>query len=100
MGKYLVEYLPLAYDDLDEIFTYIAADDPNAAVNLLNEIDTAILNLERFPELGVNPKNQRLAHKGYKMLIVNDYLVFYVVIGEIIEIRRIVSGKRSYTSLL
>ncbi|AJQ29900.1 type II toxin-antitoxin system RelE/ParE family toxin [Pelosinus fermentans] len=99
MGKYRVEYLPLAYDDLDEIFTYIAADDSRAAANLLNEIDTAVLHLEDFPDMGVNLKNRRLANKGYKMLVVNDYLVFYVVIGSIVEIRRIVSSKRNYTKL-
>lgn len=100
MDKYRVEYLPVAYDDLDEIFTYIAADSLDAAASFLNEIDTAILRLEEFPEMGANPKNQRLTNKGYKILIVNDYLVLYVVIGEIIEIRRIVSGKRSYANLL
>jgi len=99
MGKYRVEYLPLAYDDLDEIFTYIAADDSRAAANLLNEIDTAVLHLEDFPDMGVNLKNRRLANKGYKMLVVNDYLLFYVVIGSIVEIRRIVSSKRNYTKL-
>ncbi|MEA4924632.1 MAG: type II toxin-antitoxin system RelE/ParE family toxin [Syntrophomonadaceae bacterium] len=100
MGKYKVEYLPLAYDDLDYIFTYIAADDPGAAAKLLNEIDSAILHLEDFPDMGVTPKNWRLAHKGYRILIINDCLVFYVVIGNTVEIRRIVSGKRNYTKLL
>ncbi|MEN6351770.1 MAG: type II toxin-antitoxin system RelE/ParE family toxin [Syntrophomonas sp.] len=100
MGKYNVEYLPLAYEDLEDIFTYIVADDPGAAAKLLNEIDAAILHIEDFPDMGVTPKNQRLANKGYKMLVVNDYLVLYVVAGNIVEIRRIVSSKRNYTKLL
>ena len=53
MGKYSVEYLPLAYDDLEDIFTYIVADDAEAATTLLNEIDAAILHLEDFPDMGV-----------------------------------------------
>ncbi|GMB01954.1 type II toxin-antitoxin system RelE/ParE family toxin [Pelosinus sp. IPA-1] len=100
MAKYSVEYLPLAYDDLEDIFTYIVADNPEAAAALLIEIDVAILHLEDFPEMGVNLKNRRLSNKGYKMLVVNDYLVFYVVVGTIVEIRRIVSSKRNYTKLL
>jgi plasmid stabilization system protein ParE len=100
MGKYSVEYLPLAYDDLEDMFTYIVADDPEAAATLLNEIDAAILHLEDFPDMGVTPKNRRLANKGYKVLIINAYLVFYVVDGDIVEIRRIVSSKRNYTKLL
>ena len=76
------------------------ADEPEAAGTLLNEIDAAILHLEEFPDMGVTPKNRRLANKGYKILIVNTYLVFYVVAGDIVEIRRIVSSKRNYTKLL
>ncbi len=100
MGKYSVEYLPLAYDDLEDIFSYIISDDPKAAETLLNEIDAAILRLEEFPDMGVIPKNRRLANRGYKILIVKAYLIFYVVAGDIVEIRRIVSGKRNYTNLL
>ncbi len=99
MGKYRVEYLPIAYDDLEEIFHYIADDDPSAAVFLLNDIDLAILHLEEFPHMGMHPRNRRLANKGYRILIVNDYLVFYVVAGEVVEIRRIISGKRNYMKL-
>jgi plasmid stabilization system protein ParE len=100
MGKYSVEYLPVAYDDLEDSFAYIDADDPGAAVAFLNEIDEAILHLEEFPDMGTNPKLRRLANKGYKMLIVRDYLVFYVLIDNNVEIRRIINGKRNYTRLL
>ena len=100
MGKYSVEYLPLAYNDLEDIFTYIVADDAEAATTLLNEIDAAILRLEDFPDMGVNLKNRQLANKGYKMLIVNEYPTFYVVTGDLVEIKRIVSSKQNYTKLL
>ncbi len=100
MGKYHIEYLPIAYEDLEEIFSYIASDAPSAASDLLGEIDKSIQHLENFPSIGTTPKNRRLAGKGYKILIVNEYLVFYVVIGEIIEIRRILSGRRNYAKLL
>ena len=100
MAKYSVEYLPMAYDDLDDIFTYIATDDPGLAIKILDEFDIAILHLEEFPDMGVNIKNRRLANKGYKMLMINDYLVLYVMVTNIIEIRRIISSKRNYTKLL
>lgn len=100
MGKYHIEYLPIAYEDLEEVFSYIASDSYGAASDLLNEIDKSIQHLEDFSNIGTTPKNKRLAGKGYKILIVNDYLVFYIVIGEIIEIRRILSGRRNYAKLL
>ena len=100
MGKYIVEYLPLAYDDLEEIFTYVATDVRGAAAILLNRLDAAILKLENFPEMGTIIRNRRLANKGYRVLMVDEYLVLYVLIGNVVEIRRIVSGKRNYTKLL
>jgi len=56
--------------------------------------------LADFPDMGANPRNRRLKSKGYKMLIIDDYLVFYVMIEEIVEIRRIISAKRNYIKLL
>ena len=38
MGKYDVELLPAAYTDLDEIFDYIMADNPQAAAEMLDTI--------------------------------------------------------------
>ena len=100
MGKYRVEYLPLAAADVEEIFEYIATDAPEIAVELLDKFDASILHLESFPEMGTVAKNRRLANKGYRLLVIEDYLVFYVVLGDIVEIRRIVSGKRNYAELL
>lgn len=100
MAKYKIEYLPIAYDDLEDIFTYVAADNSSAAVKLLADIDKAILNLEDFPDMGVKPKNRHLVMKSYQLLIVDDYLVFYVVVDDVIEIRRIISGKRNYAGLV
>lgn len=46
------------------------------------------------------PRIRSLARKGYRILIVDDYLVFYVMADdEVIEIRRILSGKRDYQFL-
>ena len=100
MGSYHVEYLPLAYEDLAEIFSYIATESPASAVNLLANVDEAIQHLEEFPEMGAIARNRRLAKKGYRIIVVEDYLIFYVILEEIIEIRRIVSGRRNYLKLL
>lgn len=51
--------------------------------------------------MGVVPQNRRLTKKGYRILIVDNYLVFYVLLdNETVEIRRIISGKRDYDFLL
>ena len=100
MGKYRLEYLPIAVADLDDIFIFVADNSPQAAMALLDRLDASIVGLESFPEMGVLAKPPRLARKGYRVLIIDDVLVFYVVLDGIVEIRRILSGKRNYANLV
>ena len=100
MDKHRIEYLPIAVADLDEIFIFVADNSPQAAMELIDRIDTSIAGLESFPEMGLIAKPPRLARKGYRVLIVDDYLVFYVLLDDIVEIRRIVSGKRNCAHLV
>jgi len=100
--KYNVNYLPIAQKDLTEIIEYIQEDKPNAALNFLDQIDETISKLEDFPYMGVTPKDSLLQYKGYRILVIQSYLVFYVVKENIleVEIRRIIHGKRKYDFLL
>ena len=99
-GRYRVEYLPGARDDLLESFDYICRDDPDAAGGFIERIDKAISKLANFPKLGTVPKDQRLGLLGYRMLIIDNYIAFYVVEGDVVEIRRIVHGRRRYSFLV
>lgn len=98
--KYRIEYLPIAQKDLTEIIEYIQNDNPSAALNLLDQIDETVSKLEDFPLMGQVPKDRRLEYLGYRMLIVDNYLIFYVVKDNYVEIRRILHGKRKYSFLL
>jgi toxin ParE1/3/4 len=98
--KYDIKYLPIAEQNLTEIIEYVMLDNPDAAINLLNQLDQSISQLEFFPFQGVTPKDLRLQSLNYRMLIVNNYLIFYVVLGGMIEIRRILHGKRKYNFLV
>ena len=100
MDKHRVEYLPIAVADLDDIFIFVADNSPQAAMELIDRMDASIAGLESFPEMGLIAKPPRLARKGYRVLIVDDYLVFYVLLDDIVEIRRIVSGKRNCAHLV
>jgi toxin ParE1/3/4 len=98
--KYDIKYLPIAEQDLTEILEYVMLDKPDSAINLLNQLDHSISQLEFFPFQGVTPRDLRLQSLGYRMLIVDNYLVFYIVLGDMIEIRRILHGKRKYNFLV
>jgi addiction module RelE/StbE family toxin len=96
-AKYQINLTEAAEQDLTEIVDYIADENPLSALKVIVRIERNIQKLEDFPLMGVVPRIRRLARKGYRILIVEDYLIFYVIIdNEIIEIRRILSGKRDY----
>jgi toxin ParE1/3/4 len=99
-AKYQINLTEAAEQDLTEIVDYIADENPSAALKAAIRIEKNILKLENFPLIGVVPRIRRLARKGYRILIVDDYLVFYVIVNsEMIEIRRVLSGKRDYQFL-
>lgn len=98
--KYEVRYLLAAQQDLTDILNYIRQDNPTAAYKLIQEIDKVVSGLEEFPNMGVIPKDLRLKSLNYRMLVIDNYLVFYVIKENIIEIRRLVHGKRKYSFIL
>jgi len=100
MKKYSIEYLKLAEDDLTEIFDYIAQDSPASALDLLDRIDESVAQLEEFPFKGEVPNDLRLRNLNYRMLVVENYLIFYIVLDDSVEIRRVLQGRRNYGFLL
>jgi len=97
--SYKIRYLSTAEKDLIDIFEYIKKDNPAAAISQLEKFDNSIYKLALNPFLGVIPKDERLKKLGYRMLIVDKYLVFYVIKTETVQIRRIIHGARRYSFL-
>ncbi len=98
--KYIIEYLPVAQTDLFEIFDYIRKDDPDSAGDFVKRMDEVVRQLATFPEMGVVPRDARLGSMGYRMLVIDPYLVFYVVRDGLVEVRRILHGCRKFSFLL
>ena len=99
-AKHALRYLPIARDDLVEIFDYIARDSPNRALSFVDKLDKRIGLLEQHPLLGRIPRHPKLRAYGYRVLIVDSYLVFYVIRGLIIEIHRVIHGSRNMDRLI
>jgi plasmid stabilization system protein ParE len=75
-------------------------DNPSIALEILNEIDDTVSKLANFPELGKQPKNDRLKAFGYRILLIKNYLIFYILTEKFIEIHRVLHSSRDYTNLL
>ena len=99
-GKFTLRYLPVADADLVEIFDFIAQDSPNRALSYLEKLDKRIGLLEQHPLLGRIPRHPKLREYGYRVLIVESYLVFYIIRGQTIEIQRVVHGSRNLDHLI
>jgi len=97
---YDIRYLRTAERDLIDIFEYIKKDNSAAAFSQLERFDISISQLALTPLLGAIPKDERLKRLGYRMLIVDKYLVFYVVKNKAVQLRRIIHGARRYSFLL
>lgn len=101
-NSFKIIYYPSATEDITSILDYISIDDPPAALRLIDKIDASIDSLSLFPYKGVVPKDFFLKSKGYRMLIIDSYIVFYLVNSPMktVEIMRVVSGKQNYKSFL
>ena len=100
METYKVKIYPAAKQDLLEIIDYLNTLSREAALRYYDLLTEEIASLATMPERYPRPKDLALAAKGYRYLAVKNYLVFYVVSGDPVQIRRILYGHRDYLSLL
>jgi len=99
-AKRSLRILRRAQDDLSDILEYIRRDRPRAAAHVVEELLGAIEGLETHPERGAKPEDEVLRRRGYRFLLVRDYLIFYKVLPKQVRVYRILHGKRKYAHLL
>lgn len=100
MGKYKIRIYPHAKTDLKEVVSYLNTLSPQAAIRYYDLIVEKISSLSEMPERCPFVRDVALKAKGYRYLIVESYIVFFVIKSEAVQIRRIVYGKRNYEWLL
>ena len=95
-------YSPKAFEDLDEIWTYIMGDlgCPAAAQNTITNILNSIEKLQEFPEMGPSLSSVTEIESNYRFLVCGTYLAFYRVKGAEINIDRILYSRRDYIHIL
>ena len=98
--KFSIRYLPSAREDLLSILEFIAKDSPRRAVSFIDKLDDRIGNLEMHPRLGRVPRHQKLREYGYRVLIIESYLIFYIIRERTVEIHRVVHGSRNFDDVV
>ena len=100
---YILRYLPIAKQDLADAINYILNEfqNPIAAENTLNKIEQGILQrLEDGPEsFAIWPSTKKREYP-YRRINVGNYTVWYVVIDNVMEIRRIQPASRNEENFL
>ena len=89
MKVYQVKISPFADEDLLCIWDFISRENPSAAERVLARIGERIDSLSRFPERG---KPMTHIATGARCLIESRYLIFYRILGDTVEVVRVVHG--------
>jgi toxin ParE1/3/4 len=88
---------PRAERDLEDIWLYIAQDNPRAADKLLDRIETQCQLLANHPQLG--QARDDIA-QGLRHHPLSNYLILYRVVPTGVEIVRVAHGARNILDLL
>lgn len=94
--KYRLLYLPLFEQDLVQTVSYITnvLKNSDAAEKLVNDVETAILERLNHPlAFEPYPSAKRRKYPYYRIYIRN-YVVYYVVMEDVMEVRRFLYGAR------
>ena len=100
MENYKIKIFPRAKQDMEEVIDYLNTLSPDVALKYYDLLVEEIAGLSQMPERCPRPKDLALAARGYRYLIVKNYLVFYVIAGNTVQIRRILYARRNYKGLL
>ena len=85
-----------ANEDLEEICAYLEQRSTKAASQLFDRIRQKCKLVASFPNMG---KSYEEWIPGLRGFVIDDYIIFYVVIGDAVQILRIVNGQRDLTQL-
>ena len=100
MENYKIKIFPRAKQDMEEVIDYLNTLSPDVALKYYDLLVEEIAGLSQMPERCPRPKDLALAARGYRYLIVKNYLVFYVIAGDTVQIRRILYARRNYKGSL
>lgn len=93
--KYKLRYLPLFEQDLIQTISYITnvLKNTDAAEKLVNAIEDAIQERLEYP-LAFEPFPSKKRDYPYYRIYIRNYVIYYVVIGDVMEVRRFLYGAR------
>ena len=102
MRKYNIEYSKESKQDLIGIKQYIKYNlqEPEIAQKLITKIRTQIDSLKYSPEIYAIIDDDIIKKLEIRKLIVDNYIIFFRIKNDSIQIVRIMYGRRNWINLL
>jgi hypothetical protein len=102
LKDYVVSYLTIFDADLAEAWNYITfkLKSPSAANSLVADTEKAILKRLKAPESHQKYHSKREREHPYYRIQVRNFTIWYVVIENVMEVRRFLYTKRNTEELL
>ena len=102
MNQYNIEYSKEAREDLIEIKRYIKYNlqEPETAQELISKIRSEIDKLKTNPQMFAIIDDDFIKKFEIRKLIVDNYIVFYRIQNDNIQIARIMYSRRNWINLL
>ncbi len=101
--KYVIRYLPMFYDDLLRIVTYIKDDlqNPGAAERLVDDIESAVIQRSTCAESFEQYHSSRDRMNPYYVIHVRNYDIYYVVLdNSVMEVRRCLFKRQNRSEIV
>jgi toxin ParE1/3/4 len=104
LSTYNIQITEPAEEDLYEIGAYISKEllEPEIAKKVISQIAKRINSLEDMPLRNALVADERLAYKGIRKIMVDNYIIFYIANdgSKIVTIIRILYSRRDWVNLL
>ena len=104
MDKYKIQFSKDARNDLKDIYIYIKYNlqEPVIAKKFIDKIRNEIYKLRDNPTIYAIIKDEIIKKREIRKIKVNNYIVFYRLEenNKIVEIVRIMYGRRNWTNIL
>lgn len=100
--RYTLRYLPLFEEEFTDIVRYVTEElkNPSAAQHLVTEVEKAIIRRSYSPASYEPCHSAYDREHDYYRIYVKNYVIYYVVIDNVMEVRRIVYNRRDREHLV
>jgi len=100
MEEYNVRISPAAQNDFLDIADHLASLSPEEAARYYESFMEKMGMLAKAPESCPLARDAQLRLRGYRMLPIENHIVFYVINGKTVELRRFLYSRRQYERLV